>query len=193
MKTFSALLVLAFASFSHCVQLRTVGSFYIGESKRKLNFQLALVINTVLSCIFAAFFEPPNTRMMVKKYYLTKIFRADWMGAFNFCKNNGMELANFRNKNDFDNFTDLFVGDVTLPEKERIYIDGLGNLDGNAWHYFESGKLIDFALPWRAGEPNNAGGSEFCTEMSFSNGFLGLNDYDCRDSLRFICQEILPM
>jgi Lectin C-type domain len=142
--------------------------------------------------LIAAFNEPPSTRMMVKVYFLSTIFRAEWMEAFNFCKSNGMELANFRNRNEIDHFLDLLRRHGNFPANERIYIDGIGNIPGNRgpWHSFETGKLMDFNLPWLPREPNNLGGREYCMEINYEGHILALNDFVCDIKLCFVCQEI---
>lgn len=146
---------------------------------------------------FLAFHEPPNTRTMQKKYYMSTLFTANWMGAFNFCRTNGMDLVNFGSKAQLDHFLKLFMK-VTLPLNARVYIDGVGNLADrpNSWYWYGTGAEILFSLPWFPGEPNNAGGVEFCISMNFEQDgqSIGFNDVQCQgNSARFVCQDIIEI
>lgn len=61
---------------------------------------------------------------------------------------------------------------------------------------FETGRKIDYKLPWNADEPNNGGSyglsDEACLSLSVSfDGIISFNDNFCYDSSKqFICQSI---
>jgi hypothetical protein len=134
--------------------------------------------------------------MMVKKFYLATLFDTSWMGAFSFCKTSGMDLANFRNRDELDHFMSLFIKLVEDPINQVVFTDGIVNdpIGRESWHWFETGKKIEFEIPWHTDEPNNMDGNEHCLRIDFRSGVLGFNDVSCKGvARRFVCQEIVAL
>jgi Lectin C-type domain len=143
--------------------------------------------------VFPAFNEPPNTLMMAKDYYLTTFFKANWIGAFNFCKSNGMELVNFRNAAEAQHFAQLF--NVKGTTGELIYVDGITNEIGSGeWRHFGTGLMISEDFPWALNQPNNHL-KEHCLVIR-GNSPEDTNifwDFDCTDLYPFVCQQIVQL
>jgi Lectin C-type domain len=137
----------------------------------------------------SAYNEPPNTRIVVKKYYESAYFlTSDWIGAFNFCKINGMELVNFRNQAEAEELLEMFE----LKAKFGFaFIDGITNSIGSGdWRHFVNGKRFPDNFPWGPGQPNNGQGGQHCVFIS-KISYKGFYDAPCSVATAYVCQDIV--
>lgn len=142
-----------------------------------------------------AFKEGSSTRMMVKKYYLSTSFQSNWIGAFNFCKSNRMQLVSFANLAEVDRFLALYQPIHPTLNSSTIFVDGIigDTVSRDSWYSFETGTKIDFDLRWGRYQPDNRGGRENCLAIEYLHSVLGFHDYDCDSSAtyNFVCQDIV--
>jgi hypothetical protein len=138
-------------------------------------------------------------RLKVKKYFLSMLFKADFVEAFGFCKDNRMELVTLRNEAEATRFLNIcseniesfkIAKDPRAPRPEAI----IGGVSGDTsirslWQWFESGRRIDYNIKWTIGEPNNST-NEYCLGVTSVGGKFGFNDFPCSYKLPFICQEV---
>lgn len=91
----------------------------------------------------------------------------------------------------FDDYREqyaLFRIMSSLPQQ----IHWTGYNDFRAHRHWESdqGMTPNFQIGFRAGEPNNAGGTERCIHMyKYDDGAVNLNDHDCETQFRVVCQS----
>ncbi|XP_066485024.1 C-type lectin-like [Tiliqua scincoides] len=92
---------------------------------------------------------------------------------------------------------------LTEAETELVseYINSFPNVKKNVWMglrdfrrnrkwRWADGSVFNYKA-WVKNEPNNAGGSEFCVELTHSSGFKEWNDAGCGNSDYYICKHEL--
>lgn len=141
---------------------------------------------------------------MVKSYYLSQMFKVDWMTAYAFCKDNDMTLVTLSDAAEMSNFLNIcgknykkFNGFV------EFHIGGFKPTSVTSttnWYWYDTGAKIDYKIPWHVDEPNNDQSTENC--MSFIEGNWGqgggegtyfINDCHCYNMYSsFVCQDIKP-
>jgi hypothetical protein len=138
MNTLSVLLLLAVANLATSTT-RNVGWTYLGQSDP---------------------FQPtPGAGLQVKKYYVTKFLTASFVGAFNFCKSNGMQLARFDDLKETANFAEFF--NLNAVGVNFAWVDGLSNTVRNGdWRYLENGAKSAFY--YNVNEPDYNLPTEHC-------------------------------
>lgn len=107
-----------------------------------------------------------------------------------------MELTSFETMQEFAIFDEFFtriIAPVNLKLK-WVIIDGINLIptpkSRTDWFWTNSGKQISYPIPWLPGQPDCAGGSEFCLTLGNENAdrFL-FNDYPCMQlPTQFLCQ-----
>ena len=75
-----------------------------------------------------------------------------------------------------------------------IYIDAVGLTlkSPTDWYWSNTGKKISYAIPWRTGNPNNIGGSEYCIGI-YRSGIaerFGFDDVTCMGNAFAACYRI---
>jgi Lectin C-type domain len=112
--------------------------------------------------------------------------KGDWMSAYGFCKSIKMSLAALRDQSEWQQFTKLCLNSEAQFEGTAFIS---GTRSAGSWVWFDTGKQINYALPWFAGEPNNVQNNEYCMEVGVKLGKFGINDSVCSGSSRqFICE-----
>ncbi|XP_070491061.1 macrophage mannose receptor 1-like [Chironomus tepperi] len=133
-----------------------------------------------------------NDKNYSKTYYLSKHFKSHWAESKAICKSFDLELATFETLQEQQSFFDKLVK-VDHISSTEAHIDGMATVSKSQtdWYWTNSGVKIPYQLLWKAGEPNNARGDEFCLAVNkFDDNSFGMNDYPCSDlPARFICQE----
>jgi len=128
-----------------------------------------------------------------KLYYFSEIYQADWMGAFSFCKSNGMELMTMDSEDEAEyimerlelnaDYIDFaYVGGVTTSLKDR-----------NNWHWINSNfKKSEVSLPWGPNQPDGGSNDEFCLGVErAANRRFKFHDFSCFSRKKpFICQLV---
>ena len=75
-----------------------------------------------------------------------------------------------------------------------IYIDGISltSRSPTDWYWSNTGKKVSFPIPWRAGQPNNGGGSEYCLTIYRPNigERFGFDDATCMGSAYVGCYRV---
>lgn len=108
-----------------------------------------------------------------------------------FCKSFGMELLMLETIEEYNNFTHI------LNTSYRSYLETHTHIGGTKegreyWYWASTGKRIDYQLNWHAGQPDNAGGVEFCMDIVNSSNGIEINDLPCFTEtylFRFICEK----
>ncbi|BFZ18142.1 hypothetical protein BsWGS_21181 [Bradybaena similaris] len=70
---------------------------------------------------------------------------------------------------------------------------GLNDLVTEKVFVWEDGQEVNnsvFPVPWRAGNPDDAGGREDCMEIGSFRDFWYVNDQYCGETARFVCEAI---
>ncbi|KAK9971272.1 hypothetical protein ABG768_024646 [Culter alburnus] len=103
-----------------------------------------------------------------------------WTDAQTYCRQNHTDLASI------DDQTDLNALLKTVPNdfKEDMWIGLYRKTGTSPWIWSDQSKS-SFQL-WIPGQPNNAGGNQFCVYTTPA-GFW--NDYACLEKFAFICYE----
>lgn len=139
-----------------------------------------------------AFSDVPNT-LMKKTYYLSTIFQADWMGAMNFCRINGLQLVSLESLEEANMVLNALV--TKKVQLNFIFVDGVTTQlqSTDQWFNFISGKRMNYSVPWTSGEPNNNPNPEACLSTEANGAGYGLNDFTCKSGnlQPFICQDII--
>ena len=110
-------------------------------------------------------------------YYISQ--KTTWNGSLQFCRDLGLDFANFENEFEFRYAISL------IPNNEHNWIGIFRDTDGIWKKASTPPREIQYA-PWGNGEPNNFGGNEGCGE--FSTALEGWNDNNCSQSFSFFCE-----
>lgn len=130
-----------------------------------------------------------------KFYYLAKIFQADWLGAYNFCKDNNMDLLTLETSEEATNFLALCKANVKQFNGNAAYIGGVApDLPaGNNWIWYESGEKVAFNFTWAPNQPDNKQTNENCLQIVLDDktGNWAFADIGCYQlNSLFLCQEV---
>uniref|UniRef100_UPI003AAE62F3 ladderlectin-like n=1 Tax=Centroberyx gerrardi TaxID=166262 RepID=UPI003AAE62F3 len=105
-----------------------------------------------------------------------------WPEAERYCLHFGANLASVHSFEEYHYIQEIVRRNTGgFP---RTWIGGTDTAQDRLW-FWSDGSRFDIQL-WNRGEPNNAGGREYCVEMN-SGGESHWNDHDCRTQLPFVC------
>lgn len=104
----------------------------------------------------------------------------DWQSAENDCRAQGGHLVSIHSQMQFQTLAtraqSLSMGDFWIGYNDQTF---------EGTFIWTDGTPSNFNL-WNAGEPNDYGASEDCTQVYLSNGTW--NDLDCNAGLRYVCK-----
>ncbi|XP_028447982.1 ladderlectin-like [Perca flavescens] len=108
-----------------------------------------------------------------------------WSDAENFCQSAGGHLASIHSDAEHG-FIKNQISKLTGAQT-TAWIGGTDAVKLFTW-LWSDGSKFDYAS-WNAGEPNNAGGTEFCLTMN--GGGVNWNDLTCTNQASFVCSKNL--
>ncbi|XP_032077963.1 C-type lectin mannose-binding isoform-like [Thamnophis elegans] len=117
-----------------------------------------------------------------------KVFeeQKNWEDAEMFCRKHkpGCHLASIHGQEESDDLAKHLT--AHLRTKTDVWI---GLHDPNKTRTWEwSDRSHPNYFNWNTGEPNNAGGNEYCVQLRAQSGFKNWNDIRCDIIFPFICQ-----
>lgn len=133
------------------------------------------------------FLALPNTTI-TKTYYLSDAFKADWAGAYTFCRVNGLQLVTLDTLDEMTQFLQFCNNYIPL---QSIYIGGVSASLGDKknWVWFQTGTKVNYTLPWLASAPSG----ENCLGVAVSKKKYNVYDLACNGYqytfLNFVCQD----
>lgn len=189
------LLALCLVSLTTTQRLKSFGTFILGQYRKKILKLFCL--NFLTFELFPAVLNSSKN----KTYYVSLTFKADWMGAVNFCRTNGMEIMTVESQEESENFIKLCDKNAGKFDSSPGWISAfVGGAQYNVttktiWNWYQSGKRFNSTIHWAVLEPNNnAGATESCMAVNQEEGYFGYNDVPCYEKydlyLTFICQKI---
>lgn len=102
-----------------------------------------------------------------------------------------MEFLSLESLKESDNLLQFCAKNPALFD-QWTHIGGLTTVPKSQteWYWVETGKKVDFGLKFGAGQPDNAGGNEFCLSLGKLPGNFIFNDINCfgMHQFKFICQ-----
>ncbi|XP_016403790.1 E-selectin-like [Sinocyclocheilus rhinocerous] len=99
-----------------------------------------------------------------------------WTEAQSYCREHHTDLVSIRNETEHQKIQDL------LKNNYHYYYVWIGLYRTRSWSDQSNSSFSN----WRAGQPDNAGNSEYCTAVSFSESG-NWTDENCNTALPFIC------
>lgn len=142
--------------------------------------------------IFTDITGGPMTGPNRKTFWISTHFQAYWDQAKTICSSYGMEFLSLESLQEAD-------GLLSLCHKKNALFDQWTHIGGvttvpkskTEWYWVETGKKVNFTLKFGSGQPDNAGGKEWCLSLGKqpSNSFF-FNDINCygMHQFKFICQ-----
>ncbi|XP_050514485.1 C-type lectin 37Da-like [Diabrotica virgifera virgifera] len=128
-----------------------------------------------------------------KTYYFGNVFRANFYGAFQFCRQQGMQLVSIMNDAENDRLG-KFADEIGL-QYEHFWTSGTNLANPYRFIWLSTGSAIVYSN-WYPGEPSGHSSdgknlTENCVEATRLAGPKGLywNDRYCFDELSFICEK----
>ncbi|XP_060100630.1 C-type lectin LmsL-like [Heteronotia binoei] len=100
---------------------------------------------------------------------------------------NGGHLASITSKKQTESIGG-YISEIS-KEKARVWIGLYREQNSDlvrGWRWTD-GSFFDYKN-WVKGEPNNAGGDEFCVELTAESGFERWNDVSCSSEKSFLCR-----
>lgn len=111
----------------------------------------------------------------------------DWASAFSYCNAFNMTLATLETEEEHNHLLNLADnGGVT---NQHAFIGGTDVGSEGTFHWVGSGKLVNYPLKWKDGEPNNLNDNEHCLGLWKETDQYEINDAPCSGySGPFICE-----
>lgn len=179
------------------VGFRKAGSFNLGKFGLLLKrFEIIGFENLTIKRILVSK-NATTGKTSTKTYYLANsiFFKTDWVGAYNFCKDNGMELVALSTENEANNLLSLCSANAANFQGLSPFIGAITPTAGSTtdWFWYESGEKINYALIWQSRQPDNALGVENCLQIGISSsGKWGFGDSNCyQTTSTFMCQDVI--
>ncbi|XP_031160373.1 L-selectin-like [Sander lucioperca] len=123
-------------------------------------------------------FQRTTAQLISQQYHLINV-SLTWYDAQSFCRVKYTDLATVNNMDDKNKLVNTLGSNVTY-----CWI-GLQKGKTHRWMWSDGRGTAQFT-PWAVGEPDNAGGNEWCGEM-FQNGRW--NDAQCGGDSVYVCYE----
>lgn len=131
------------------------------------------------------------------------------MEAYQLCKSSDMQLLSFEDEteykfffahiNEASNFQKYANDPIWAPARQIIYFGAFSKvlLSKTGFIWYDTGKPLDYMMEWGTGQPNNAGGNQYCASfiLGYGPGYTA-NDYQCFGAsfkFSFICQKFTGM
>ncbi|XP_055622027.1 C-type lectin 37Da-like [Toxorhynchites rutilus septentrionalis] len=133
-----------------------------------------------------------NVLQVSLKQYQIPSLRGNWFKAFEFCRSIGMQLATIRSRDENDAIA-RYIQDTDKYNdvSSTFWIGGSDLAEEGTFSWMPTGRLVTFSN-WSPGEPNNAFGSEHCTQLVYIPRFeqrWTWNDNNCTDLyIYFVCE-----
>lgn len=127
----------------------------------------------------------------MKTYYLSEFFRADWVGAYNFCRANGLQLAIIDSTDEATKFLGFLNNYISAS---TVYIGAMSATIGDKsnWLWFKTGQKVSYSFTWNSKEPNGQT-TENCIGLVAKKKSFLYSDLACsgylNSFLNFVCQE----
>ncbi|XP_023021070.2 C-type lectin mosGCTL-1 [Leptinotarsa decemlineata] len=124
------------------------------------------------------------------RYYFQTVFKANYFGAWQYCKQQNMELVSIETQAENDRIG-LFLVENGLTYA-HFWTSASKHADNNRWVWLATGRDIVYTN-WYWTEPNNLPFlAENCIEARHegTSGFTW-NDLNCMNQLFFICETSL--
>jgi len=102
-----------------------------------------------------------------------------------------MEILSFQSSDEADHVMKLLKSKLLPQEVVGYFIGAVTIKPGTrtSWYWVQSGKRVDFAMKFMAGDPNNGGDDEKCLSLVHVNGNCSFNDSSCTlGGAYFLCQ-----
>uniref|UniRef100_A0A671QEJ6 C-type lectin domain-containing protein n=1 Tax=Sinocyclocheilus anshuiensis TaxID=1608454 RepID=A0A671QEJ6_9TELE len=99
-----------------------------------------------------------------------------WTAAQSYCREHHTDLVSIRNETEHQKIQDL------LKNNYYYYYVWIGLYRTRSWSDQSNSSFSN----WRTGQPDNAGNSEYCTAVSFSDSG-SWTDENCNTASPFIC------
>lgn len=132
-------------------------------------------------------------------------YRTHWFGTYSFCVANNLQMLSLESQDEHDKFlgyckkNEDAISAIT-GYRFNIYLNVFTFTTPNATGYVWYDTGIPFhknlKIDWAPLEPNNhRGNSEYCATILRNNGYVGVNDYPCRQftleyfSHTIVCQK----
>lgn len=120
-----------------------------------------------------------------------------WGEARAICKSFGFELTTFETLLEARTFFSMADNHSYFRIFDRVFfiIDGT-TLTGKSttdWYWTQTGKKIQFPIPWGRTQPDFGGNFEYCGSFGRLTGAdkFGFNDLKCFENLyQFVCQRV---
>jgi hypothetical protein len=124
-----------------------------------------------------------------KTYYLSEL-KLPWIEAFLTCRSFGFNLWHFETREEWDNMSQIYRNHESLFDWHN-YI-GATRVGKETWYWSHSGEPLDSSLfDWGVYEPNHPD-EEFCSDITWQNNKITLNDVPCRAHhylFKFLCVD----
>ncbi|XP_039674348.1 galactose-specific lectin nattectin-like isoform X1 [Perca fluviatilis] len=148
-------------------------------------FALLLCLSSGLLTAYGEPCCPPGWTQFGSRCFAFYIQTKTWSDAEAFCISAGGNLASIHSDKEHGFIKD-FIFQVTGAQT-TAWIGGTDAVKPLTW-FWSDGSKFDYAS-WNAGEPNNAGGNEFCLTMNW--GGASWNDWACTNKAAFVCSKNL--
>ncbi|XP_072397762.1 C-type lectin mosGCTL-7-like [Diabrotica undecimpunctata] len=160
-------------------------------------FVLTQVSGNTTSVLYTSAVKPPKSSNILnyagKTYYFSTAVKANFYGAFQFCRLQGMQLVSIMNDAENDRLG-KFADEIGL-KYEHFWTSGTNLANTQRFIWLSTGSAIVYSN-WYPGEPtvHSSDGkdlTENCIEATRTGGPKGLywNDRYCLDELSFICEK----
>ncbi|KAF4523828.1 hypothetical protein B566_EDAN008063 [Ephemera danica] len=116
-------------------------------------------------------------------YYFESNVKANWHGAYEFCRNIGLHLAAVETEEENTLIVD-YIGTIGYTD---YWIGGSDLATSNVFVWSATGERLSFTY-WHDGEPNDSSG-DATIEYSLKNGYFKWNDEDPDNLINFICER----
>lgn len=135
---------------------------------------------------------------LTKTYYLSQVFQADWVGAYNLCKDSEMELLQFNDVTEQTAFSKLCTASLSkFRPYTQIFIGGIATAMASktSWYWFDSGVKMDTSITWATSQPDNKNKNEYCLALLLGpiTKKFAIADVTCYGIYDlFVCQDVKP-
>ncbi|CAH1107852.1 unnamed protein product [Psylliodes chrysocephalus] len=154
-----------------------------------------------ISCVFICFtttiaFVKHDTKLwshtfkLGEKSYFIETEKMNFDDANNFCKGHNMQLVAIANATENTKMYNELNEMGDFKDKSALWTSGTKLAKSDDWVWLTSMEIITF-FDWGTGEPNNAGGNEYCLALHpnfYSSGHW--NDVACSELLYPLCETV---
>lgn len=171
--------------------LKTLGALNLGTYGEIL-FQFIFKSDTKFTKLSA--YTNSSGVALKKTYYLSQVFQADWVGAYNLCKDSEMELLSLADAAEMTAFNNFAAASLSkFRPFTQIFIGGIATAlsSRTAWNWFDSGVKLTTGIIWAVGQPDNSKGNEYCLGLVQVAKKFNVADFSCYGLYDlFVCQDV---